>query len=395
MSMVINTNVASLASQRHLASSRADMEQAMERLSSGKRINSAGDDAAGLSISHKLDGKIASLNQAVRNANDGVAMINLAEGAMEEISSMLTRMKELATQAANGTYESADLTNLDAEYSQLKSEITRIAKSTDFNGVSVLNSTASATFQIGDGSTSNVDNVSVTMQAMKASDIGGAADTINASASITIDQEFDGTTAQEYDFALTAATDIDAGRELVVTVNGTQFRQAFVDADGTGAKSADNDTATINALSDKIEAAVSDLSVTESAAGVVTFLSTDATVQFDLSNVQVVTAGGSLDGSSISSASNASTALGSIDAAMTSVDSYRSTLGAVANRLDHAASNIMSRVEHQSAARSRIEDADYAVESANLAKAQVLQQAGTAMLSQANASTQNVLSLLK
>jgi flagellin len=371
------------------------MEQAMERLSSGKRINSAGDDAAGLSISHKLDGKIASLNQAVRNANDGVAMINLAEGAMEEISSMLTRMKELATQAANGTYESADLTNLDAEYSQLKSEITRIAKSTDFNGVSVLNSTASATFQIGDGSTSNVDNVSVTMQAMKASDIGGAADTINASASITIDQEFDGTTAQEYDFALTAATDIDAGRELVVTVNGTQFRQAFVDADGTGAKSADNDTATINALSDKIEAAVSDLSVTESAAGVVTFLSTDATVQFDLSNVQVVTAGGSLDGSSISSASNASTALGSIDAAMTSVDSYRSTLGAVANRLDHAASNIMSRVEHQSAARSRIEDADYAVESANLAKAQVLQQAGTAMLSQANASTQNVLSLLK
>ena len=397
MSMVINTNVASLASQRHLASSRADMEQAMERLSSGKRINSAGDDAAGLSISHKLDGKIASLNQAVRNANDGVAMINLAEGAMEEISSMLTRMKELATQAANGTYESADLTNLNSEYGQLKAEITRIAKSTDFNGVSVLNSTASATFQIGDGSTSNVDNVSVTMQAMKASDIGGAADTINAAATITVTQEFDGSTAQSYAFVLSAATDIDAGRELVVTVNGTEFRQAFVDADGTGANSADNDTATINALSDQIEAVFSDLAVTEdgTTAATINFVSQDATKQFDLSNVVSVTAGGSLDGSSISSASNATTALGSIDAAITSVDSYRSTLGAVANRLDHAAANIMSRVEHQSAARSRIEDADYAVESANLAKAQVLQQAGTAMLSQANASTQNVLSLLK
>jgi flagellin len=395
--MVINTNVASLASQRHLASSRADMEQAMERLSSGKRINSAGDDAAGLSISHKLDGKIASLNQAVRNANDGVAMINLAEGAMEEISSMLTRMKELATQAANGTYESADLTNLNSEYGQLKAEITRIAKSTDFNGVSVLNSTASATFQIGDGSTSNVDNVSVTMQAMKASDIGGAADTINAAATITVTQEFDGSTAQSYAFALTAATDIDAGRELVVTVNGTEFRQAFVDADATGAKSATNDTATIAALSDQIEAVFSDLAVTEdgTTAATINFVSQDATKQFDLSNVVSVTAGGSLDGSSISSASNATTALGSIDAAITSVDSYRSTLGAVANRLDHAAANIMSRVEHQSAARSRIEDADYAVESANLAKAQVLQQAGTAMLSQANASTQNVLSLLK
>jgi flagellin len=376
------------------------MEQAMERLSSGKRINSAGDDAAGLSISHKLDGKIASLNQAVRNANDGVAMINLAEGAMEEISSMLTRMKELATQAANGTYESADLTNLNSEYGQLKAEITRIAKSTDFNGVSVLNSTASATFQIGDGSTSNVDNVSVTMQAMKASDIGGAADTINAAATITVTQEFDGSKAQSYAFALSDATangDIDAGRELVVTVNGTEFRQAFVDADGTGAASADNDTATINALSDQIEAVFSDLAVTEDGtnAATINFVSQNASKQFDLSNVVSVTAGGSLDGSSISSASNATTALGSIDAAITSVDSYRSTLGAVANRLDHAAANIMSRVEHQSAARSRIEDADYAVESANLAKAQVLQQAGTAMLSQANASTQNVLSLLK
>lgn len=270
MSMVINTNVASLASQRHLASSRADMEQAMERLSSGKRINSAMDDAAGLTIAHSLDGKIASLNQAVRNANDGIAMINLAEGALEEISSMLTRMKELSTQALNGTYDTTDLSNLSAEYTALKTEITRVATNTDFNGIDVLNSTTAISFAVGDSSS---DAISLTPQEM--------------------------------------------------------------------------DAATLTIASD------------------------------------------------LTSATNAGTSLGQVNAAIATVDSYRATLGATANRLEHSASNLMSRVEHQSAARSSIQDADYAVESANLAKAQVLQQAGTAMLSQANASTQNVLSLLK
>lgn len=273
MSMVINTNVASLASQRHLASSRADMEQAMERLSSGKRINSAMDDAAGLSISHSLTSRIASLNQAVRNGNDGVALVSVAEGALEEISSMLSRMKELSTQAVNGTYnDDTDRAALNTEFGALSSQIDDIASQTKFNGISVIGGSASTiSFQLGAASGETID---LTTEVMSASSIG-------------------------------------------------------------------------------------------------------------------------ISSAAISTSSGATSALALIDAAISTVDGYRSDLGAVANRLDHAVNNLMSRVEHQSAALSRIQDADYAVESANLAKAQVLQQAGTAMLSQANASTQNVLSLLK
>jgi len=275
-SMVINTNVASLTAQRHLTASRADMEQAMERLSSGKRINSAMDDAAGLTIAHSLDSKIASLSQAVRNANDGIALVNLAEGALDEVSVMLTRMKELATQASNGTYTATDLDALDLEYQALEAGIDDIIEKTDFNGTSLLNSAGGTiVFQVGDTST---DTVTLTQ------------------------------------------SDMD------------------IDALGT--------TAVLNTT--------------------------------DLQN-----------------ATNAGTALGILDEAIAEVDTFRATLGSVANRMEHAANNLMSRVEHQSAARSRIQDADYAVESANLAKAQVLQQAGTAMLAQANASTANILSLLK
>ena len=278
--MVISTNISSLAAQRHLASSRADMEQAMERLSSGKRINSAMDDAAGLTISHSLDGKIAGLNQAVRNANDGIAMINVAEGAMEEISSMLTRMKELATQASNGTYGASDLNAIEDEYDALTDQINDITDQTKFNGKLVIGTDTTVDFQLGD---SAADKITVTLLDMNLGDA-------------TLDADF---------------------------------------ATATG-----------------------------------------------------------WDGSDLTSIT-ATNALTDIDNAIAAVDSYRSSLGAAANRMEHAATNLMSRVEHQSAARSRIQDADYAVESANLAKAQVLQQAGTAMLAQANASTSNVVSLLR
>ena len=278
--MVISTNISSLSAQRHLASSRAEMEQAMERLSSGKRINSAMDDAAGLSISHSLDGKIAGLNQAVRNANDGIAMINVAEGAMEEISSMLTRMKELATQASNGTYGASDLNAIEDEYDALTDQINDITDQTKFNGKLVIGTDTTVDFQLGD---SAADKITVTLLDMNLGDA-------------TLDANF---------------------------------------ATATG-----------------------------------------------------------WDGSDLTSIT-ATNALTDIDNAIAAVDSYRSSLGAAANRMEHAATNLMSRVEHQSAARSRIQDADYAVESANLAKAQVLQQAGTAMLAQANASTSNVVSLLR
>lgn len=280
MSLVVNSNIPSVTAQRHLSESRGGLETAMERLASGKRINSAMDDAAGLSIVNKLDSKIVSLNQSVRNANDGISMLQTAEGALEQVNTILDRMKQLSTQAANGIYNTADRTALNSEFTQLTSEITRIADNTDFNGVSVLKSTASLTFHVGDTNNSH-DKISVTMQKMDAPNIGSAA-----------------TTAR-------------------------------------------------------------------------------------------------LDDASLTTITNAQTAMGIIDDAIADVDSYRSTLGAVENRLDHTVSNLMNRVENQSAAKSRIEDADFAAESANLAKNQVLQQAGTAMLAQANQSGQHVMALIQ
>jgi flagellin len=281
MALVINTNVASLNAQRHLQASRDDLEKAMERLSSGKRINSAMEDAAGLTIANSLETKIKSLETAARNTNDAISLIHLGEGALDAVSSMLVRMRELATQALNGTYSNDDRANLDAEFQQLIAEITRISDNTYFNGINVIGSTASLSFQVG--ATAN-DSISLQLQDMASTNIGD------------------------------------------VTVSSTAEH---------------------------------------------------------------------LDDQDLMNLTNAGHALTSIDDALTEVDSYRVAMGSVANRLNHTVENLYSRIEQQTAAKSRIQDADYAVESANLARAQVLQQAGTAMLAQANASTMNVLSLLK
>jgi len=283
-SMVINSNIPSITAQRHLANSRADMEQAMERLSSGKRINSAMDDAAGLTIAHSLDSKVTSLNQAARNANDGVSLINLAEGALDQVSAMLTRMRSLAVQSLNGTYSDDDRDNLHLEFQALNDEITRIANNTKFNGVQVIGASATITFQVGHTSSDTISLLTEKMQSI---------------------------------YLASAATDVHL-----------------------------DDTA--------------------------------------ISAIGTTTTAGSAKGS-----------LALIDAAISEVDSYRATLGAVGNRLEHSAANLYTRVENQMAARSRIQDADYAVEAANLARAQILQQAGTAMLAQANATGATILSLLK
>lgn len=283
-SMVINSNIPSITAQRHLANSRADMEQAMERLSSGKRINSAMDDAAGLTIAHSLDSKVTSLNQAARNANDGVSLINLAEGALDQVSAMLTRMRSLAIQSINGTYSDDDRDNLHLEFQALNDEITRIANNTKFNGVQVIGASATITFQVGHTSS---DTISLLTEKMQST------------------------------YLASAATDI-------------HLDDTAISAIGT--------TTTVN---------------------------------------------------------SAKGSLARIDAAISEVDSYRATLGAVGNRLEHSAANLYTRVENQMAARSRIQDADYAVEAANLARAQILQQAGTAMLAQANATGATILSLLK
>ena len=197
MSMVIGTNVASLSAQRHLETSRASMETSMERLSSGKRINSAMDDSAGLTISHRLEAKITGMNQGIRNANDGISMLQTAEGALEETSNMLNRMKELATQASSSTYSQADRLALNKEFQALATQITNIATQTDFNGTNVLNSDAAVSFQVGD---SAADSVSVNLQSMKAGDL----DIFNSKSAVV--EEADQKITTEHSNALHSST---------------------------------------------------------------------------------------------------------------------------------------------------------------------------------------------
>ena len=386
MPLVINTNISSITAQRHLDSARNDMQKSMERLSSGLRINSAMDDAAGLTIAHSLDSEIASLSQAVRNANDGISLVNLAEGAMDEISAMLTRMKELATQGMNGTYSDSDRANLNIEFQALSAEITRITENTFFNGIHVLNSSATTTFQVGDGAT---DFIAIDYQPMGSAFIGGT---------VTNNHEVAATSATannvtSYTYATLDTNDAAvpvAGEQLQITVNGRTFVQDFT---------TDVDT-TMNALATQItNASIKNVaSITWDASNDTNLvIKSVANETLTVSDVTIYTkaTSGNITSQEISDVASAGRTLSHIESAIEDVDMYRATLGAQANRIQHAASNLMSRVEHQAAARSRIQDADYAVESANLAKAQILQQAGTAMLAQSNASMQNVLELLK
>jgi len=383
MSMVIGTNVASLTAQRHLASSRADMETSMERLSSGKRINSAMDDAAGLAIANKLESKVTGLNQAVRNANDGISLVQTAEGALEEVSDILNRMKELAVQASNGTYATSDLTAMNTEFVALATEITRISEDTDFNAILVTGATSTITFHIGDGAS---DTSTVVLQDMAADAIGGGATTTTDLAVKAITQIYVLNTTAEVATQTLASDLLAAGDTLRLTVGGTEYTQAF---SGTSANTMALFSATLAA--DDLIASVTSTATALTITGAST--SSGSVTQ----NILTVTtdAATKLDASRVTSVALANASVTSVDNALATVDAYRSVLGAASNTLGHTVNNLMNVSENQSAAQSRIEDADYAVESANLAKAQVLQQAGTAMLAQANASGQSVLSLLK
>jgi flagellin len=359
----------------------------MERLSSGKRINSAMDDAAGLTIAHNMSAQVTSLNQATRNANDGIAMINLAEGAMDQVSSMLERMKELATQSANGTYNQTDRDNLNSEFTALKNEITRIGNATTYNDSSIMNSSQSISFQIGDKGDSN-NRLNVDLKDMRATAIGSGADTVVQAATAAV-TTVAGASAVEVSTQTMAAV-LTSGKTLTLDIEGTTLTQAW---DTSAAVTLQKMAAQIQSLGAVNTAVAGD--GTDAAKTIITITGKNDGQSIVMGALKEVTPGGNVNTAAIDSAVNAQSALGSINDAMKSVDTYRADLGAVANRLEHTVGNLMTRAQHTSAAMSRIMDTDYATESANLAKQQVLQQAGTAMLAQANASTQNVLSLLK
>ena len=346
---VINTNISATLASNAIKRNDRDMTTAMERLSTGMRINSAGDDAAGLAIAARMQSQVDGLEQAVRNANDGIAMLQVAEGAVVEISNMLSRMRELAIQAASGTYSATDRAALNLELQQLFLEIQRIAVNTEWNGISILNgdnnaanSTAtktSVTLQIGAGS--NQEMV-VDLKSWDPRTTFNRADTI-----VGI-----GTTAND----IAGGTDASAyGSASLV------YDAGFVDQNGGTANTRDGNE-------DNIEQAV------------VTSDSTDGTKDKYID---------------ITTSANAAALVLQIDTAVTAAASERAKLGAYINRLEYAADNLANVAQNTDASRSRIEDADYAEETSELARTQIISQASTAMLAQANQVKQSVLALLQ
>jgi flagellin len=379
MPQVINTNIASLNAQRNLNSSQSALNTALQRLSSGLRINSAKDDAAGLAIASRFSSQINGLNQAARNANDGISLAQTAEGALGEVTNNLQRIRDLAVQARNATNSSTDRAALDTEAQQLKAEIDRVATTTSFNGVKLLDgSFTNQAFQVG----------------------ANVGETITVSAIVNAQSTALGTSnvATTTGAAISATGAITAGD---VTVNGTSI--GAVAAGSSPAVQAGNIATAVNAISGttNVYATVvnsTQLVLTNSSGGAVTLVvgGTATLANTGLaSGTQASAATTGFATLSLTSVAGADTAITQMDAALAAVNTARATLGAVQNRFSSTVANVQTAAENLSASRSRIQDADFATETANLTRAQILQQAGTAMLAQANALPNNVLTLLK
>lgn len=501
MALVINSNIASLATQRALTETQKDSSVSLERLSSGLRINSAKDDAAGLAISNRFTAQINGLSAAMRNANDGISMLQTAEGALSEITDNLQRMRELAVQAANGTNQDTDRDALDAELQQLVSEIERVADSTQFNGNTLFDGTFTANIQVGadnavtstfnritvgassfiDAQTANLGTTGTTTISTTASigdavtglsagdltvngvDVGAVAKGSNGSYAANLaaaiqsaDSDVVATVGSSTlsTGIFTAITALGAADTYALSINGIEIFAATGSGLDTSITVAEMD----NAIDSKqSELAAAGITYTGDAAAGFTFTRTDggninfaetsvqgsgagtiqdgfANTDLDLANTASetatitgygaitltsdyeivlggatpanagltattvtagVAAGTALSGIDLQNETNSQTALTSIDAALNTVNLARSNIGAEYSRLDSVSSNLASTVENYTAARSRVQDADFAVESANLARTQVLQQAGISVLAQANALPQQVLALLQ
>ncbi|WPB57771.1 flagellin [Xylophilus sp. GOD-11R] len=403
MASTINTNVASLTAQRNLATSQSSLSTAMQRLSSGLRVNSAKDDAAGLAISERMNTQVKGLTVASRNSNDGISLAQTAEGALGKVGDMLQRMRELAVQSGNATNSASDRKALQAEVSQLSSEIDRVAKTTTFNGAKILDgSFAGAVFQVGANSG---DNITVGALAnAKGADLGTVAFAQNSQASI------DATTITGYNTEIAAGTlTIDVGSTTVsldkIAAASSGSERLGQVAAAINAKTADtgvtafvtkkdDGTFSLEMRSDAMDTSAATPTATTVTLGGFTAANSGVTMT-------TLTAASSDDDTKgvesidIGTQAGAWTALKKIDAAIDSVNSSRADLGALQTRFENAVSNIAIQSENISAARGRIVDADFATETANLSRSQILQQAGTAMVAQANQLPQGVLSLLR
>jgi flagellin len=378
MPQIVNTNIMSLNAQRNLNSSQNALATSVQRLSSGMRINSAKDDAAGLAISERMTSQVRGLNQAVRNANDGISLAQTAEGALAEVSNNLQRIRELAVQSANATNSASDRAALDAEAQQLVSEIERVANQTAFNGTSLLDgSFANAAFQVG----ANV-NETITVTGIVDANVANLGSVVKAQVTGAAATAFTAVTAGDLTINGTSVGGIAAAASA--TERASQVRDAINSVADTTGVYATNDTATTVTLSSASNIVVAHAGAT----------STLAITGLAAATTNTATTTGFV-GLSIGTVSGANLAIQSMDAALTAVNDARASLGAVQNRFESTIANLSTTAENLSAARSRIQDADFAAETASMTRAQILQQAGTAMVAQANSLPQSVLSLLR
>ncbi len=385
MSLSVNSNAVSLNAQRNLGVSQSSLATSMQRLSSGMRVNSAKDDAAGLAISERMGAQVRGLSVAARNANDGISLAQTAEGALGKVGDMLQRMRELAVQSVNATNSTSDRTALQAEVGQLKEEIQRIADTTKFNGTKLLDgSFTNRAFQVGANA-----GETITLAGVADADLV-ALGTLQTAAD-TYTQTLGALTVTNG--ALTASLDINGITVSIPALGGRTAGDAL-----TALVAAFGTAKTNNA------AALGNVSM--AASGAIT--STDATLTTaTLTNVTGITAGTTngtvtagatetgIANLTIATADAAAYAITAVDSALSAVNTARGTLGAVQSRFENAVSNIQVTAENLSAARGRIVDADFAAETANMSRAQILQQAGTAMVAQANQLPQQVLQLLR
>mgnify|MGYP000244708904 CR=1 FL=1 len=367
---VINTNITAMIGQQNLNKSQSALQTSMERLSSGLRINSAADDAAGQAIANRMSSQITGLSQAQRNANDGISVAQTAEGALNQVNDNLQRIRELTVQAQNDTNSQSDRDSIQAEINQRLSEIDRISSETNFNGVKVLSEDRGFTIQVG---ANDGEQITIDLKEINAQTLGlGGFNVGSLSSSLTEISTDDGagnTTTNQIDLSGVAngpAGDITLhGYGAFDSTSGKYAEYAIKDEDGNMYKIAAGDVA---------------------ADGTVTHDFTDA--------AGLQAAKDAYDADAAAGLTATSNPLATLDSALSSVDSLRSDLGAIQNRFESAISNLSTTETNLSAARSRIEDADYADEVSNMTRAQILQQAGTSVLSQANQLPQNVLSLL-
>jgi len=467
---VINTNIQSLTAQRNLMSSQASLSTSMQRLSSGLRINSAKDDAAGLSISERMTTQIRGANQAARNANDGISLAQTAEGDLAQIGNNLQRMRELAVQSANATNTASDRVALDGEVQALSAEIDRSAQNSSFNGNKLLDGTfAAQNFQVGPNSTANdritVSSISsartsvlggytasvtggVTTTALAAGDVvlngvsvgvsvataipgqtASSATAIATAINAVSGQSGVTATAQATTVPGAAPTGFTAIAANVITINGVNV--GAVAAGGGAPAQGANLAAAINLVSGQSGVTANahattgtvslsaadgrDITIAGAVVGTsgLTNATTKGTVKLESTGSAGITVAGAavasagltaattlatatkISSMNVLTATSATAALGTIDGALATVNSSRAALGALQNRFTSVVASLQTTGENLSASRSRIQDADFAAETANLSRSQILQQAGTAMVAQANQLPQGVLQLLK